>query len=100
MAELGLINVSVDIICFQYAQVSSECSMTPLCNYNACDKIIPIRGVELGVESKCMRKQGRRSGQERFVTQLCPAGGVRGAVNPQRGPGRSPGSKSIFGNGY
>ena len=27
-----------------------------------------------------------RCGQDRFVTQICPAGGLGGAVSPQRGP--------------
>ena len=51
------------------------------------------RGVARG---KCMWKQGRRSGQNQFVTQLCPAGGLGGAAS--RPAGRSSGSKRIFGN--
>ena len=42
-----------------------------------------VRGVARG---KCMWKQGRRSGQDRFVTQLCPAGGLGGAVSPPAEP--------------
>ena len=53
------------------------------------------RGVARG---KCMWKQGRRSGQDRFVTQLCPAGCLGGAVSPHRGPGQSPGTQRIFDN--
>ena len=55
--------------------------------------IIVPRGVARG---KCMWKQGRRSGQNQFVPQLCPAGGLGGAAS--RPVGRSPGSKRIFGN--
>ena len=39
-----------------------------------------------------------RSGQYRFVTQICPAGGLGALEAPQRGPGQSPGIKRIFGN--
>ena len=36
-----------------------------------------------------MWKQGRRSGHDRFVTKLCPAGGLGGAVSPPAGPGEA-----------
>ena len=46
-----------------------------------------------------MWKQVRRSGQDRFVTQLCPAGGLGDSVSPPpAGPGVEPRSKHIFGN--
>ena len=43
-----------------------------------------------------MWKQGRRSGQDRFVTQLCPAGGLGGAVSPPAGPGEEPQKQTHF----
>ena len=45
-----------------------------------------------------MWKQGRRSGQDRFVTQLCPAaaGGLGGAVSPPEGSGAEPRKQTHF----
>ena len=51
------------------------------------------RGVARG---KCMWKQGHRSGQDRLVTQLCPAGGLGGAVSPPAGPGAEPRKQTHF----
>ena len=53
--------------------------------------VLSVRGVARG---KYMWKQGRRSGRDRFVTQLCPAGGLGGRCNPPSGARQSPGSDS------
>ena len=57
-----------------------------------------VRGVARG---KYMWKHGSRSGQDRFVIQLCPGSWVFGGrCKPPAGggPGQSLGSKRIFGN--
>ena len=37
-----------------------------------------------------------RSGQDRFVTQICPAGGLGGAVSPPTGSGAEPRNQAHF----
>ena len=37
-----------------------------------------------------------RSGQDRFVTQICPAGGLGGAVSPPAGSGAEPRNQAHF----
>ena len=58
-----------------------------------CCFVASTRGVARG---KCMWKHGRRSGLDRFVTQLCPARGFGGTVSLPAGFGAKPRKQTHF----
>ena len=63
------------------------------CHPRHSPRDMPTRGVARG---KCMWKQGRWPGQDRFVTQRYPVGGLGGTASPPAGSGAEPRKQTHF----